>query len=131
MPDTADYGAAVAVQLAADALTATAGVTAGANPEPGAELAAAPSASIEPAAPWAQFQRLGRCLTIAWRLRLVMGRWQQAAQLGAALDAYQAAAPGLRAAGFDVGPLEAPAVADIGGQPYLVAAFPIYLTVKE
>lgn len=128
-----DYGAGLAVDIVADAMAATIGAApeVGRNRQPGADLSSSPAAGIEAAAPWATFARLGRCVTVAWRLRMILGRWETGASLALALDAYRAAAPPLRAAGFDVGPLEAPAVATIANQPYLVAAFPAYLTLKE
>lgn len=130
-PDLDDYGATLAVETAAGALEEATGTRTGRNAEPGADLTSSPAAGIEAAAPFATFDRLGRCITVAWRVRFILGRWETSSSVAAALDAYRATAPPLRAAGFNVGPLEAPAVATIGGAPYLAAAFPVSLTVKE
>jgi hypothetical protein len=126
-----DLGLALAVDTVADVLADLTETAPGRNYEPGADLTASPAVGIEPSAPWCQFRHVGRSMVVSWRMRLIVGRWEAGAQLNLAARAYALAASPLRLAGFDVGALEAPAVATIAGQPYLAAAFPVALVIKE
>lgn len=116
----------VPVGIVADALATLVETEPGRVPEPGADLTSSPAVGIEPAAPWAVWRKIGRELAVAWRLRIIVGRWETGPALDVALETYRLAAPPLRLAGFDVGPLEAPTVVQLAGNlPHLLAAFPI------
>lgn len=130
---TDDYGLALAVDTVAAALAAELGGTApGRSYEPGADLNSAPAVGIEPSAPWAEFRTIGgRCLEVAWRMRVLLGRWESAASLNLALRTYRRAAPQLRRSGFGVASLDAPTVATVAGQPHLLATFTVAATSKE
>ena len=127
-----DYGAGDAVTTVANALARVAGSDVGRNLEPGADLVACPSVGIEPSAPWAAFVKIGRKeIRVAWRMRIIVGRWAPGPALGLAVETYRQAAPALRLRGFDVGTLDAPSVATIAGADYLLATFTVTVTDKE
>jgi hypothetical protein len=116
---------AEAVNIVADVLAPIVEADPGRLTEPGAELAASPAVGIEPGFPWAEGRHLGRPLTVHWRLRLIVGRWETGASLDVALATYDDSRRALRLAGYGVGDLESPQVVKLGGTPYLLAAFPI------
>jgi hypothetical protein len=128
-----DYGAGQAVGIVADALDALLAVEkAGRNPQPAADLVACPSVGIEPAAPFAEFLKIGRReLRVQWRVRVIASRWEPGPALALAVETYRTAAPGLRQAGFDVASLDAPTVARIAGAEYLLSTFNVSAAFKE
>jgi hypothetical protein len=126
-----DFGAAEVADIVAAALEAHTGQAAAAHASP-AEVTSAPAAAVEPADPFVEFSTVsGRQVRVSWDVRLVMGRWEAAVGLSDAVAAYITAAGALRAAHFDVGPLGAPYVTDIAGQPHLVAPFTTHHLVRN
>lgn len=118
------------VDAARAAVTAVAEVIRGLTGKPTAEgladdLTASPAVTIEPAAPWARYPKVGPCLEVAWRVRLVLGRWDAGPALELALATYAGAAAQLRALGWSVDPLEAPVAVEIAGVAQLVTTFRI------
>jgi hypothetical protein len=126
-----DYGAAEVADIVAAALEAHTGQPAAAHASP-AEVTSTPAAAVEPADPFVEFSAVsGRQVRVSWEVRLIMGRWEAAVSLADAVTAYVAAAGALRAAHYDVGPLGAPYVTDIAGQPNLVAPFTTHHLVRN
>jgi len=120
-----------AVGIVADELDRLAETVAGRVTQPGADLTSSPAVGIAPAFPWAGWRVIGRELTEYWIVRVIVGRWETGPSIDLALGTYRAATPPLRAAGYDVGPLDPPQLAQIGQIPHLLAAFQISFRTKD
>ena len=127
MPSPADI-----VNLTADALAGVIEANPGRLVDPGADLAVAPSVGIGPGFPWAEWRTLGREMTMNWQVRILVGPW---ADTGPALEAarccWRDASPLLRAAGYNVGPLDPPSTVTLGNVPHLLVAFNVTYPTKE
>jgi hypothetical protein len=126
-----DPATAVAVDIVANALGAIVEADPARVYEPGADLSTAPAVGIAAGFPWAQWRTIGVALEVRWIVRVMVGRWETGPALDAALATYRTASRPLRAAGYNVDPLEPPTVVTIGGVPMLAATFPITYSTKE
>jgi hypothetical protein len=120
----------VAVDLVADVLAGLVESTPGRNYAPGADLTTSPAVGIAPGWPWAEWRVLGREHRVHWTIRLIVGRWESGPSIDVALATWVDASPPLRAAGFDVGPLDPPQAMTIGQTVHLLASFPVTYAQK-